>query len=405
MAFINEEPKNLFLGDTKIENIFISEYIANAPGDYVKVFLVASMCASINKNYSLQEIGKVLNILEDDVKKALIFWEEKGVIKKKGSENIIISLKDKVFPSKNEEKQLENTNQKVVSLLENKNIENMYQLIEKSIKRPLTGTEVSEIIRWVDEFYATPEVIGFAYAYGKEKSKDNVRYIGKIVKDWATKGYKTVNEVEEHLKEVEQRFYVYNRIFKALGFFRNPTEEEKKMMDNWLDEDDLSIDEILEVCKKTTGISNPNLNYINKIIENSGKGNKKKSQNSDNLTWKEIETFYKEIRKAAEQQAEKKQEEVYEKYPEIFEIDENIKEIGMLMAKEMVTGDHTKLNKIKNFEEKLAKSRKKREQLLTKNNIPVDYDIIRYNCNECNDTGIKDSGGKCVCYIEKMKGV
>ena len=39
-------------------------------------------------------------------------------------------------------------------------------------------------------------------------------------------------------------------------------------MDRWFDDMDYTIDKVLEACGKTSGISNPNINYVNKILEN-----------------------------------------------------------------------------------------------------------------------------------------
>ena len=48
---------------------------------------------------------------------------------------------------------------------------------------------------------------------------------------------------------------------------QNWTEEEKRIMDHWFDDMNCSLETILEACGKTTGISNPNINYVNKVLE------------------------------------------------------------------------------------------------------------------------------------------
>ena len=45
MKYVIEETNDFFLNDTAIENLFISEYIVSAPGDYVKVYLFGAMCS------------------------------------------------------------------------------------------------------------------------------------------------------------------------------------------------------------------------------------------------------------------------------------------------------------------------------------------------------------------------
>ena len=43
MTFRREKIKDYFLLDTSVENLFINEYMAAAPGDFVKVYLF-EMC-------------------------------------------------------------------------------------------------------------------------------------------------------------------------------------------------------------------------------------------------------------------------------------------------------------------------------------------------------------------------
>ncbi len=50
MNFIKEKIKDFYLLDSRIENIFINEYMPIAPGDYVKVYLYAAMYAEHNLN-------------------------------------------------------------------------------------------------------------------------------------------------------------------------------------------------------------------------------------------------------------------------------------------------------------------------------------------------------------------
>ena len=80
MSFKREKIKNYYLYDTHVENVFISEYMANAPGDYV--YLFASMYAGIRVTLSHEDIARQLSLSVEDVLKAWSYWEAKGVIRK-----------------------------------------------------------------------------------------------------------------------------------------------------------------------------------------------------------------------------------------------------------------------------------------------------------------------------------
>ena len=58
MAFRREKIKDNFLLDTSVENLFITEYMAVAPGDFVKVYLFAQMYAGLGQEITNEELAK-----------------------------------------------------------------------------------------------------------------------------------------------------------------------------------------------------------------------------------------------------------------------------------------------------------------------------------------------------------
>ena len=77
-------------------------------------------------------------------------------------------------------------------------------------------------------------------------------------------GYKTEENIEKEISKYDQRFHVYKRIMRALGFSRMPSEAERQIMDNWM-ELGVAVGTMVEACGKTAGISNPNIKYVDKI--------------------------------------------------------------------------------------------------------------------------------------------
>ena len=48
MEYRKQNVSNYYLYDTQVENLFIAEYMASAPGEYVKAYQLASMYAQLN---------------------------------------------------------------------------------------------------------------------------------------------------------------------------------------------------------------------------------------------------------------------------------------------------------------------------------------------------------------------
>ena len=62
MGFKKEKINDYFLLDTSVENIFINEYMASAPGDFVKVYMFARMYADLDTELTNEEIAKHLGL-------------------------------------------------------------------------------------------------------------------------------------------------------------------------------------------------------------------------------------------------------------------------------------------------------------------------------------------------------
>ena len=80
MAFFIKQDENWYLKDTGIENIFINEYMTQAPGDYVKIYILALMYAKMGADISNEAIAKSVGVEEEDVLKAWNYWESQGTV-------------------------------------------------------------------------------------------------------------------------------------------------------------------------------------------------------------------------------------------------------------------------------------------------------------------------------------
>ena len=333
MTFRREKIKDYFLLDTSVENLFINEYMAAAPGDFVKVYLFAQMYADLGQEITNEEIAKYLSMEHEDVLRAWTYWEKMGVIRKIRRESAdkfdydveFVLLKEQFYGDK-ESKRPVGLDQSMQAAMGDKKIQEMFQAIEKASGSVLSGTEMLEIVSWINDFNATPEVIAYGYAYCVKRKKTNIKYIAAVINGWTQRGFRDVAAVEKYLSEADKKNHMYKRIFQALGFLRNATEQERKIMDTWFEEMEFSLDKVLEACSKTTGIANPNINYVNKVLVNwyEERTGKDKSGKRKELTLTEISQYYETLRHKEEKEAEAHRREVYAKVPRIKQIDDEL---------------------------------------------------------------------------------
>jgi DnaD/phage-associated family protein len=415
--FIRKKANELYLLDTNVENVFINEYMVSAPGDYVKAYLFSLMYADAGYEMSNETIAKQLGMAEEDVLKAWSYWEGLGVITKhfedpKDKFNYAVefeNLKELLYgKQKSKRKKDLAANENLKNKLTNSDVQQMYKSIEKITGRLLGGNEPISIISWMEDFGAQPEMIVYAYAYCKNtRKKDTVNYVGSVVKEWAEKNLQTTPEIEAYLQEIDNKHYLYKRIMKALGFNRNATEEEQRLMDKWFGEMNYKLDKVLEACSKTSGIPNPNINYVNRILSNwlGDKGSTsgiKGAGSEKGINASVVLKYYDVIREKAQSDAVARKQEVYTLLPDIKEIDEEIRSLGMRLSKIMVSGASNAKEQLGKFKVKIDSLSEEKAFRLTENNFPVDYMETRYKCDKCKDTGIDDMGGRCSCFDERL---
>ncbi|MEF9921836.1 MAG: DnaD domain protein [Anaerovoracaceae bacterium] len=412
MNFTKQKIKDFYLLDSKVENIFINEYMPAAPGEFVKVYLFASMYAEYGIFMSNEIMGKQLNLNDDKILQAWAYWEELGAVKKHYVDSPgkfdfsieFINLKELLYGKYNGGEDSNNIQYESENIFENTKVRDMFSEIERAFGRALSSTEIEEIILWLKEYSAVPEVISFGVTYCVEKNKTSLKYIEKVIRQWTEDGCKDVEMVKERLNDIDQKYYRYKRVLKALGFTRNATEAERNIMDNWFEQMKLPMDRVLEACEKTSGISNPNINYVNKVLENwqnDVKSGTKQTTQKGVVNQTVLNQYYDYLRDKAEKESVTRKAEIYEKLPYIKEIDEDIQRLGSKLSKTLIlgTGNNQESKNIKREMDKLAAER---AVALTENDYEMDYTDIKYTCEKCNDTGTTDIGEKCTCVKQRI---
>jgi hypothetical protein len=246
-------------------------------------------------------------------------------------------------------------------------------------------------------------VILLGYRYSTEKGRSNrFRYVGAILKDWRAKGYTTAAQVEDALGAEDRHYSYYRAVMKELGFHRSASEPEKRIIDSWFDKLGFSLDEVKEACKKTTGISNPNINYLNTILV--GRWNEK-NQNPEAVSREDIfakvEALYEKTRRENEAKTVRVREEVYAKIPRVKEIVAEIRDCGFAVSKAML--NKAGAAEVERQKKRMEALNSEKTRLLAENGYAANALEAVYDCPKCRDTGILDDGSRCPCYKEKTE--
>lgn len=259
-----------------MENLFINHYLPKAPGDFVKVYLLGlKFCfQSTNHSISNEVIAKALGLLESDVVKAWNYWQAQGIvhISPAEDENKMISflnIKEVVLNKSSlvTSNTVEGSTQELVSSRKNQKVKEMHEIIEKMYGRPLSPMEMKLFHQWMTEYFFSPEVIILMLEDCFSRGRKEMAYIRKVALNWYDAGIIDVEDAEKYMGTHRDKWEKYFKIMSSLGFKnRQPSQKEEELMDKWIIKYNLDIEIILEACAKTTAISEPNFNYIDKIL-------------------------------------------------------------------------------------------------------------------------------------------
>ncbi len=425
-----KEPKNeLYLYDTHVENFFIGDYLPSAPGDAVKVYLYALMYADIKRPLRREEIAKALNLSTETVDDVWMYWETRSVVRRifpdpsdrSRYEIEFRRLKETVFrlnaPSRPADPSAAEAPDPAVTAapedvpdpLTDGAVRDMFRTIEE-----VTGEPVSDpksIVDWIGRYGATPEMIAEAFRYAAvSRKKTRPSYVEAIVREWAERDLKTPEAIREHLEANDARHTLYRRVLRALGFYRNATEEEERMMDAWFDDWGFGIDKVLEACKKTAGIGNPNMKYINTVLrgwfrdEHGKDPASKEGALSDPADPSAVTAAfvrkrtaeYARLREEEEADAEKRRGAAFAKAPRLAEIEKERHALAMNLSR-MALGA-TGFGAASAMKRRLESLEKEYRSILESIGL-TPYDLeIHYACAKCRDTGYLEDGSRCECF-------
>ena len=121
----------------------------------------------------------------------------------------------------------------------------------------------------------------------------------------------------------------------------------------------------------------------------------------DESVIEKIALEYDELSERKIKERDKRVASVYEKFPEIRAVDEEITTIGSSTLQKILKDPLDKSARSE-MDNKFKILKQKRKELLIKNNIPEDFDKPHYDCGICGDTGFVEGVGRCSCFKQRI---
>lgn len=291
---------NTYVG---VPNIFIEQYMADANGEFVKVYLYLLRCMNTpGATVSVSTIADFLNHTEKDIMRALTYWEKAGVLSlEKNDANQLVGLclndlQAKVSTdvhttndvtavtnelstsaatsapasTKTTAKAVTKRNytlDEVKAFCNNHEVSELLFIVETYLKHPLNSTEMNTLFFWYDELHFSGELIEYLVEYCITNGHSSLRYMDKVALGWSENGIDTIDKAKEH---VSVRSKAYYSIMKAFGISgRNLADSELAFVNKWTKEYGFDTELIQEACKRTiSATQKPSFEYADSILTN-----------------------------------------------------------------------------------------------------------------------------------------
>ncbi|MBQ0040468.1 MAG: DnaD domain protein [Clostridiales bacterium] len=423
---------DLYLQDTRVENLFISEYLPSAPEGYIKVYLFGLMYAQNNMSLDTAKLSRVLRISEDDLLQALKYWASAGLVKFEKSVDdseyniTYVSQIELMYANNlqnNNTQQPENvpdsaeeTEDEAVAKVVNMEVNALLRKYEELTGRLLSSEDSWKIHETIKTYDILPDVMSYAMDFCISEDRLSINQIVKTAVTWAKEGCHNLVDVKEYIDKHSKRNQHYKMVFHEMGWNRMPAPGDCEMMDRWFDELGYSIKEVLDACRAAAGLRDPSLKYVNKVLENkklqAGGINTAPQRVSYGLqastsdrpqamvSKKVLKDYYDYIRLEGEKQQDARIDEVCSKIVEIRDLFDQENELNRnFMAMTLSAGREQK-DVLRNKRRELENEK---QSLLVEHGYSKDYLERRYRCDVCKDTGITNDGRICACSEARAK--
>lgn len=256
--------------ETAVSDVFINEYMPDADGNYVKVYLLGLNQCMLDNPMTHQEMADKLSLPLSDVIRAWSYWAEKGVVTFDGENVEFADLSVTKRLPVVETKPTYTPEEIFICARANKELADMFSTIEKILQKPLSSTDLTVIFSLYDYYRMSLDVIPMLITYCVKNNKKSMRQIEKTATIWVDKGISTVEDVERYLKRAEEYAKIISKLKSAMGVNdRNFSPAEIKCINSWLYDYKISFDMIIyayDLCITNTG--KLSVKYMNKVIEN-----------------------------------------------------------------------------------------------------------------------------------------
>lgn len=234
--------------------------------EHLKVLLY--IMRNMLRDVADSEIAAATDLSEYDVKEALLYWADAGLLCPKETTPAVPVKEEKKKtvsrvqkPTRNDVARRGNDDPKIGYLLRE---------TEQKFARPLKTNEQQTLVWLYDDNGLDVSLILYIVQYAVQREKANIKFIESIALDWIDKGIDNLTDADNEVRNMAICEKAWSIVSSAFGLERRkPSKKETEHSVKWIEEWGFSRDMLIaayeECVNQKSKFSFP---YVAKILEN-----------------------------------------------------------------------------------------------------------------------------------------
>ena len=235
---------------TPVDNLFFSEFMPDADGECVKVYLYGLMQCRYPSMGDVS-IAEALSLPEGTVRTAFVYWQSKGLVRILKDEPLEVEYLTVEQPA-------------LTTAVPLKYQSFVRALNELTAPRRFNMNELGHIYDCIETFRLEEKTVLELVSHCMEEKGRNVRvqYILTVGKSWADAGICTYDQARAYIANASVRKHGATAVLRRWNKRRSPTLDEMALYDSWIKEWGFDDEAILAVCPRLTNTGSPSFEAL-----------------------------------------------------------------------------------------------------------------------------------------------
>lgn len=236
-----------------------------------------------DRDNSLEDIAKAVSVHPDEVKDAVDFWIERGLVT--STDSVLTATLATQVEVKSDTEQTEipvSKKPRAMSrsvrpdprfvarrLSESKDLASLMDEAQIALSKPLSSGDTATLVMLHDTDGLPCDVLALLINYCVSEGKGNMRAIERMGTQWASEGIFTIADAEQKIIRLSQSNNAWTKVSKLFGLknIGSPTKSQLSYANVWCNEWKFSDDMILEAYERCVNQKGEyNIKYINGIL-------------------------------------------------------------------------------------------------------------------------------------------